>query len=427
MTPALQTLAPDAGLARSFAVVAPDGRGIALWKVLVDVGLAEVGDYPLAYVGAYDVRRRSALERGAGEAVERFALAQAAEPEVWAAPDAFRGGDHAAAVWPRWLGDDAFLTTPRGWYRGKRLADGQPVLVPAAAVDDHGGERRKPATNRDFDPSPSGAAAGLSAEAAVQAALLEVVERDAVLCAWATGVGASRLDVGSDPGCADDDRDPGVSRLLAEAARVGLRPIFCELPTAVLGVHVRCCAVIDRDADGVLVGFGSKAAVSPAAATRGALQEALQIHELLTNLRARHARPSPFEAAVPDPALVADDVARAWWWTTESAAASMESWIGSWAEPAAGSASAPAPGLDDVVASITRDGGDPILADLGHRLPRAVRDLGWHVVKVLCPGYQQLRLDETVTETWNRTRLAAWSTRHGGPAGEPSSKPHPLI
>lgn len=430
MTPALQTLAVEAGLARGFAVIAPDRAGAGLWKVLVDVGLAGDGDYPLHHVGAYDLRRRAALERGAGEAVERFALAQDAEPDVWEAPAALSGGP-TPAVWPRWVDGDDFRSTPRGWYRGVRLSDSQPVLVPDAAIDDHAGRRRDTAVERDFDPSPSGAAAGTDGDAAARAALLEIVERDAVLCAWATGVGMTRIEaeaaVVPHRTAGDGIGDPVGAGLLAALADVGLRPVFGRLSTAVPGVQVHCCAIIGRSTAGIAVGFGSKASASPASATRGALQEALQIHELLGNLRTHHSRPAVFDVARPDPSCVVDDVSRAWWWTTETAAASMEDWIASWCEPAGDGEAGEAAALADIMTHVARDGGEPILVDLGHRLPPAVRALGWHAVKVVCPGYQQLRLDETLAATWDRSRLATWAARHGAVAGEPSSLPHPLI
>ena len=420
MTPALQTLAAESGLARDFAVIAPDGARAALWKVLVDVGLGDSEEYPLAYVGAYDLRRRHALERGAGEAVERFALAQCTAPDVRGALGALRAAAEHDLWWPRWVCADAFRTAPLDWYRATRLADARPVLVPAAAIDDDGGRRRRSAGTDPalFDPLPSGAAAGLDAGSAVRAALLEVIERDAVLCAWGTGLGVARIEPAGD--------DPDLDRLAAEAARIGLQPIFGEISGTVPGVRVICCAIVDRSGDEALTSFGAKASASGAAAARGALQEALQIHELLSNLRARIPRPAAF--VQPHPALVVDDVARAWWWTTGAAAVSMEDWIAGWARTAR-HAAAPdtAPTVESLVAHIVRDGGSPLLVDLTPRLPQPIQALGWHAVKVVCPGYQQLRLDESIDETWDTDRLAAWARRHRRASPDTSTLPHPLI
>ncbi|WP_435749235.1 YcaO-like family protein [Microbacterium sp. PMB16] len=420
MTPALQTLAVESGLAREFAVVAPDGARAALWKVLVDIGLGDGSDYPLAHVGAYDLGRRRALERGAGEAVERFALAREAPPEVRGTLGMLRAEADTEVWWPRWVCADAFRAVTLGWYRAIRMADSQPVLVPAHAVDDDGGRRHRSAGTAAalFDPSPSGAAAGLDADSAARAALLEVIERDAVLCAWGTGIGVGPFEPAG--------ADPDIARLASEAERVGLRPVFGTISGVAAGVHVICCAIVDRSAHGALVSFGSKAAESVGAAARGALQEALQIHELLDNLRTRVPRPAAFDR--PDPALVVDDVARAWWWTTDAAADSMEDWIAAWSCTSRPSkAAAGAPTVERLVAEVTRDGGSPILVDLTARLPRPIRALGWHAVKVVCPGYQQLRLDESLDATWDRTRLTAWGHRHGAPPRALSTLPHPLI
>ncbi|MBO9625494.1 MAG: YcaO-like family protein [Microbacterium sp.] len=416
MTPALQTLDPAVGIARSFAILPPE-RGGELWKVLVDIGLGAVDDYPLASVGAYDLTRRGAVERAAGEAVERFALAAHADAVAYGTPERARVDARIEVRTPRAVDG---LPLDSAWYRATVLSDATEVLVPAEAIDDDGGRRHEALGGTDpFDPSPSGTAAGLSLERATRAALREIIERDAVLCAWATRIGVRHTA----PASGDGD----LRRLCDGAERRGLRPWLGLIPTSVPGAQVVCCAIIDRTVDGPLVSFGSKAAASVVSATKGALQEALQIHELLGNLRRRLERPRAFD--VPSPALVTDDVARAWWWTTPEAAESMVEWISTWgtAEPDDRGPEAEGTTSMDLVRGIVDDGGEPLRVDLTSRLGELAQNLGWHVVKVLCPGYQPLRLDETLAATWDLERLAAWSHRYGLDAQLRTDLPHPLI
>jgi ribosomal protein S12 methylthiotransferase accessory factor len=417
---ALQALEPNAGVARHFALVPPGNTRAPLWRVLVDIGLGDTDDYPLAYVGAYDGSRRGAVDRGIGEAIERFALAQEATPDVTGTLDEL--GVEAARGWPRWLDRARYGADDRAWYRGISLDDRAPALVPAPLVDDHGARRQrgKHSTLEHFDPSPSGAASGLDLEWATSSALREIIERDAVLCAWASQSGVMRVDA--------EPADAHTLRLLEWAEGAGMRPHFGLIASAVPGLHVVCCAVVARSENrDVVSAFGSKASASFSAAARGALQEAMQIHELLENLRATGQRPAPFD--VPTADLVVDDVARAWWWTTELAAESMDSWVSTWRnDTVPRRTEALAEPTSRVMADhIISDGGSPILVDLTCRLPEAIRELGWNVVKVLCPGYQQLRLDESIVETWDPIRLASWGRRNGASLSHPHPLPHPLI
>ena len=428
MTPALETLAPETGLAKSFGVIPPPADGVPLWRVLVDIGLGgdvREADYPLAHVGAYDVQRRGALERAAGEAVERYALAQSGS----AATRRSLLGMRAESIdfwWPRWLDQEESEQRTWPWYEGRAGGDGHPVLVPAPAIDYDGGLRHREAAagaQAAFDASPSGTAAGLDHESATRSALLETIERDAVLCAWAARAGVWRLGD-------ETVSDVATRRLMGDAARLGLRPVFGAIATTVPGIDVVCCVIIDSSGSAPLTAFGSKASSSRDTARRAALQEALQIHELLRNLSTQCDRPPAF--AEPSPSLVVDDVARAWWWTTEAGASSMERWIAGWRRdpsPPRTEAAAAEPSYASLVAGIAQDGGAPIIVDLTDRLNLAVRELGWRVVKVVCPGYQQLRMDETVSASLDPQRILLWA-RNRGHSVDPFALcdlPHPLI
>jgi ribosomal protein S12 methylthiotransferase accessory factor len=83
---------------------------------------------------------------------------------------------------------------------------------------------------------------------------------------------------------------------------------------------------------------------------------------------------------------------------------------------------------EELVRAMVADGADPLIVDLTHRLPLGVRKSGWAAVKAVPVGYQQLRIDDTRTDTWNTARLASAETRTGLTAGPAPTgvRPHPL-
>jgi ribosomal protein S12 methylthiotransferase accessory factor len=82
-------------------------------------------------------------------------------------------------------------TTPTTWVDGFDLADGAPAMLPAELVY----LRRPEAGTRQIAYSTSsGLACGPTLREAILAALLELVERDAVMLAWKSGVSLPLLD-----------------------------------------------------------------------------------------------------------------------------------------------------------------------------------------------------------------------------------------
>ena len=89
------------------------------------------------------------------------------------------------------LGSPAASIDELRWYPGRRLSSGEQVCVPAALVDDP----VDPADNPGwFDSGPSGAAAGPDLEQATARALLEIIERDAIMVAWERDLRLPLLD-----------------------------------------------------------------------------------------------------------------------------------------------------------------------------------------------------------------------------------------
>src|SRR4051794_15678028 len=172
------TLQPEAGLARQIFTSAPDGDLSPMWTIAVDIGREDGAGFALDLVGGAGVRRGDAFVRAAGEAVERYALIpRTTLPDAEGAPEIERG--------ILWRGEHA-----EGWYAGRRLVDGTTVRVPAPVVD-------YPLAEGDgrYDPTPSGAAAGSTYDAAVTAALRELVEREVSVVAWARQAATPRIDL----------------------------------------------------------------------------------------------------------------------------------------------------------------------------------------------------------------------------------------
>ena len=146
------------------------------------------------------------------------------------------------------------------WYPARRLRDGAKVMVPAPLVD----WPCDPRESAYFDPGPSGAASGLGWEMALRAALLEVVERDAVMVAWQRGLRAYRV---ADPAAlaapgGDGERSRrALGELWQRARREGMTPFLVVLPTAHPAVW--CCVGGLDDADGDLAAIGCKASDRP--------------------------------------------------------------------------------------------------------------------------------------------------------------------
>ncbi|MGH3765864.1 MAG: YcaO-like family protein [Pseudonocardiaceae bacterium] len=406
----IQTLDPANGLTHGWLMRPPQGPDHPMWTMVVDIGgLAvrglSIDDYPMHAVGACGVSRTDTITRAAGEAVERFALFPGDE----AGPRAITataveldsaGLDFAGSG----LGDPHALDRPLRWYQGSRLDCQQPVWVPSGLVD-------YPLADPWFDPTPSGAASGPDLRFAVRGALLELIERDAVGVAWAAESPLQEIDVEAEIALARSHpnwRD--LARLYRWAREQDLRPTLVRVPV-LPGLHCVLAAVIDGPD---LAAVGAKAHEDLGRALLIALQEAVQVRDVLTALRGQWG-----PTAAPD--AVRDDVDRARLWLTEAAVAELERRLHDLPAASPGPPSSPPRTPAELVAAILADGGRPAMVDLTTRLPETHRAMGWRAVKVVIPGYQPLRMDERHQFGWQHERIEAARTKPTRPF------PHPLI
>ncbi|WNI16173.1 YcaO-like family protein [Actinacidiphila sp. ITFR-21] len=445
------TLDPAAGIARTAAVAPPEPPRELLWRTVVVLGTGPAGlaqgsgALPTSdrVVGACGHSRADSLLRGAGEAVERAAL----HPGLGALPGARRARLPDAYARLVALADPDGADDPYTWYPAQRLRDGTPAWVPAPLVDwpprpDEGAER--------FDPGPSGAASGDGLPMALLHALLEVVERDAVMTAWQRGLDLPRIGL-PQPGPRSPRALREAVRLRAAAQAAGTRTVLARVPVGVPGVF--CCAAIALDDDGRTAAVGCTASAVPARAVLGALQEALQVGSLLRG--ARRQRAAGDDRWEPEPgATIRGEEDRIAFLLTSGAVDLVRDWTEGFTEAvplpgyddgAGGQAFGPGgpfgPGAQplgprdtaaltaaDVVAALVKEGADPLAVDLTPRLPPKLRAMGWAAVKVVPVGCQGLRMSEEPAWSRNLARLGSAERRTGLSArhAPDADRPHPL-
>ncbi len=420
-----RTLVPSAGIARAFSLV-PPSESNPLWSAGVElVTIPELApdDVPLSarMVGAHGHSRADALIRGAGEAIERYALhplpglrsmrGRAADLDL---PALDAHAPHVALSAP--AAEAAELT----WIPGRRLRNAEVIMVPAPLVD---WPSLEPEASL-FDPGPSGAAAGSSPEMALRAALLEVVERDAVISAWERGL---CLPLFPDPNhivAVGPEAQKARSALLdlwRLALAGGITPSLARVPTAVPGLWCVIGSLIDPDGPEAVATVGLKASDQPWSALLGAFQEAWQVRTALELSRIQGGPTNPVTTIVTEHERIQ-------YMLTAQGYRSVRDFVAGFVPGGEPPAAVPV-GNEDILRAILGDGGDPVLVDLTPRLPAALRAMGWCAVKVLPVGYQHLRMSERHQWSWNRPRLASAVGRTGCSARYPGSspdRPHPL-
>jgi ribosomal protein S12 methylthiotransferase accessory factor len=164
-------------------------------------------------------------------------------------------------------------STRLSFVEGFALADGRPVFLPAQLVY----LRRHPGEPPIGYSTSNGLACGPTLAEAVLAALLEVVERDAMMLAWANRLSLPRLTWVDDP----------TIRALDEQlfAPTGLRYTAIDT-SAFFGVPAVIGVVHGADGDPAAIGVGAGCAPTIGDAWRVSLAEAFAVHRWLRGLLA---------------------------------------------------------------------------------------------------------------------------------------------
>lgn len=427
----LATLDPGNGLAEKSGMLPPTPPDDPLWRALVRLscGADRTEDPAQALtprvVGAYGYSRMDALVRGAGEAVERYALFPRPESlpgAVRATPSALGARALPFADPGVALGDARATERTLTWYPTRRLRDGAEILVPAGLVD-------YPAPRGDaegFDPGPSGAASGQGYDMALRSALLETIERDALLVAWERRLRPMRIDVDAiEAGRVRKGKENthwrSLLRLWGTARQAGLVPVLADLPTGVPGVVCTVGVVIDETGPQPLATVGCNATDQVGWSMLGALQEALQIRSAVVNQRDSHGYGEA-------PADIGDDDDRLRYVASRHCFELVSEWVGGFGEPQVPRTTRSVT-TSALLEGLLADGADPLAIDLTGRLPVALREMGWAAVKVVPVGYQPLRMTESHRFSWNAERLRTAEARTGlaaAPGPVVRDRPHPL-
>ncbi|WP_193614084.1 YcaO-like family protein [Nocardioides lijunqiniae] len=416
-----QVLAPDTGLVAAHGVIAPGADGNPLWSVGAQLACEHAPDpdepvlLSTCRTGACSVSRSGATVRTAGEAVERAALHGA--PALSAPYAAVRDRAFPYFDPQHSLGADPGHRVLR-WYEARRVTDGRDYLVPAGLVD-------YPAAPEDrvgFDPGPSGAAAGPSYDAALKAALLETLERDAVIVSWARQLTLRAIDV-EPPSTAGSDPVWSQVRATMTAARgAGLTPVFAEIPTAVAGVTCLVGGVRAELRGATSLCLGAKASDHLGKAVLGALEESFQLYYGLRTAGSDY-------LDEPVAARVTCDAERVRFLASARGVDALLGWLDAPLPTRPVATEAPV-SAESLMLAMIEDGLDPLVLDLSERLPPRLRAAGWAVVKVIPAGYQPLRIDERHDFGWHAGRLDSaphrTGTRARHPPGGVYDLPHPL-
>jgi ribosomal protein S12 methylthiotransferase accessory factor len=222
---------------------APDESRLVHVACRLASGRRTIGAETVEYGGGVSTSARRARAAAIGEAVERYSgayvpvqrLVRATAAELG---DATPPPERYALFHPRQHESPGFPFVPftretkLHFVAGRSLSDGSPVFLPAQLVYLRPPD---PAWAAIGYPTSNGLACGASLEEALLAALLEVVERDAVMLAWNNRLSLPLLDWSDDPPLRRLERrffaPSGVSYSVLDGS------VFLGVPVAIAVVH----------------------------------------------------------------------------------------------------------------------------------------------------------------------------------------------
>jgi ribosomal protein S12 methylthiotransferase accessory factor len=357
--------------------------------------------------------RAAALARAFGEAVERTVWCDRRPRRVVTCPERDLGADAvrmpAMLWWPPHRAPEAadWTPAPLAWTQAQGLVTGRRAWVPLQLVTAQrpdGEPRIRPVTT-------AGTAAHPRRDDAVLGALLELVEREALVAGWLLAHPLPRYDL---DGC----DDPAVREALARLRAGGLDAVAVALPTDA-PLRVVAGIVIDRTGARPAGAVGLCARPAAARAVEGALREALGIWHF-TRVQADAGYACPDEPAALSAAT------RALWWARPERWSQL-AWL--WAGPrvpvpADGDGAGPGATLRGLAAWLAAAGMDAWVVDLLE--PPLVRRCGVHVVRVVVPDLLPFWLAEA-TRAFLPARLAHLARVTGCPLpGALNPLPHPF-
>jgi ribosomal protein S12 methylthiotransferase accessory factor len=266
--------------------------------------------------------------------------------------------------------------TPVRWIDGFDVATGGRLLLPLQRIFIGASNRLAPGEAPITYATSNGTACGATLEEALLPALLEVVERDAVMIAWNSRVSPPQLEWRSDPALADfDDRYIAPSGLTYQALDLSE---IAGLPT------VLACVRGPGDAPEPL-GFGASSALDIRDAWRKATAECF-----LVRTAARHLRVTTPDRCYHDYGEIEDFADHMVFYADRDHVCLTDFLFAAGERTSIGEAVAPmtvAEALKRVVEVVRSQGGDVLAADI---TPKDIASLGLTVAKVVVPQYCDL-------------------------------------
>ena len=273
-------VSPHTGIVRS-AVELLRGHGEARFigtGCLLAATDEVLGTSSVDHAGAAGVSRAASRAAAIGEAVERYAGAatsNADRPRIAAASLGDAAVDPALFTFfrPEQLATPGFPFvpfTPRTrirWVEGFGVPGGEPILLPAQLVFLGSPPADEPLIAYA---TSNGLACGSTLEEAILAGLLELVERDAFMIAWANRLSLPLLDWAGDPVLERIER-----RYLSPA---GLRYAALDA-SCFFGIPAAVGVVRGPEGDAGRLGLGGAAAATIQEAVRKALAEAFWVQQ----------------------------------------------------------------------------------------------------------------------------------------------------
>ena len=288
-----QAVSPLVGIVRvaPAIMVAADEARLHAFACQVASAVRTTGSATVEYAGSAHVRSDQARAASIGEAVERYSATfvpeglttvSAAELGAYAVPPESYALFHDRQHGPGFPFARFTRSTRLSFVEGFALDDGRPPFLPAQLVYLHYGRSEPPIGY----PTSNGLACGPTLAEAVLAALLEVVERDAMMLVWANRLSLPRLTWLDDPAIRALDRQAFVP--------TGLRYTAIDA-SAFFGVPAAIGVVHGAEGDRAAVGIGGGCAPTVGDAWRTCVAEAFAVHRWLRGLLA--ASPTPLERA----------------------------------------------------------------------------------------------------------------------------------
>jgi len=286
-----EAVSPLVGIVRvaPAIMVAADEARLHAFACHVASAARTTGAATVEYAGSAHADVRRARAASIGEALERYSatfvpdgstITSAAELGPRAVPPETFALFHERQLVPGFPFARFTPVTRLSFVEGFSLADGRPAFLPAQLVYLHY-DRSEPAIGY---PTSNGLACGPTLAEAVLAALLEVVERDAMMLVWANRLAPPRLTWHDDPWIRALD-----SRAFAPT---GLRYTAIDTSTF-FGVPAAIGIVHGARGDQAAIGVGGGCAPTVRDAWRTSLAEAFSVHRWLRGLLAKS--PTPLE------------------------------------------------------------------------------------------------------------------------------------